>query len=74
MRLTNLAELPENEFAALEKQLAEHKTLQRVLIWASAQPKEDFIPQIVAEVVTQDEFTHDCIVPYKDLFLVYDTT
>jgi len=29
---------------------------------------------MVAEVITQDEFTHDVIVPYKNIFLVYDTT
>lgn len=74
MRLTNLAQLKENEFAALAEELAEHKTLRQVLSWATAGTKGDFIAQIVSEVVTQDEFTHDCIVPYKDLFLVYDTT
>lgn len=73
MKITNLANLSENEFADLEKELAKHKTLGQVLTWASLQ-KEIFLPQLVAEVITQDEFTHDCIVPYKDLFLVYDTT
>ncbi len=74
MRVINLANLPENDFANLESELAKHKTLGQVLIWAGSQPKNDFLPQIVAEVVTQDEFTHDCVVPYKNLFLVYDTT
>ena len=76
MNITNLAKLSENEFAELEKVLAKQKTLGQVLTWAGSAPKAkgDFLPQIVAEVVTQDEFTHDVIVPYKDLFLVYDTT
>lgn len=74
MRITKLANLSENEFAELETELAKHKTLGQVLVWANSQPKEYFLPQTVAEVVTQDEFTHDVIVPYKDLFLVYDTT
>jgi hypothetical protein len=74
MKITNLADLPEKEFAVLESELAKHKTLGQVLAWASSQPQNDFLPQIVAEVVTQDEFTHDCVVPYKNLFLVYDTT
>lgn len=73
MKVTNLANLPENKFAELENELAKHKTLGNVLTWANLQ-KENFLPQIVAEVVTQDEFTHDVIVPYKNLFLVYDTT
>ena len=74
MKITNLADLPAEEFAVLENELAKHKTLGQVLAWAGSQSKSDFLPQIVAEVVTQDEFTHDCVVPYKNLFLVYDTT
>jgi len=75
VKITNLANLSENEFAELENVLAKQKTLRQVLTWAGgAQPKGDFLPQIVAEVVTQDEFTHDVVVPYKDLFLVYDST
>jgi hypothetical protein len=74
MKITNLAHLSENEFAELEKELAKHKTLGQALTWASAKPKGDLLPQIVAEVVTQDEFTHDVVIPYKDFFLVYDTT
>ena len=74
MKITNLANLPEDEFANLENELAKHKTLGQVLAWAASQPKSDFLPQIVVEVVTQDEFTHDCVVAYKNLFLVYDTT
>lgn len=74
MIIKNLANLSENEFANLENELAKHKTLGQVLNWASSQPKDDFPAQIVAEVITQDEFTHDIIVPYKNLFLVYDTT
>jgi hypothetical protein len=74
MKITNLARLSENEFAELKMKLAKHKTLGQVLAWASNQPKGDVLPRTVAKVVTQDEFTHDIIVPYKDLFLVYDTT
>jgi hypothetical protein len=74
MEITNLAGLPENEFAEIENELAKHKTLGRALAWTSAKPKEDFLPQIVADVVTQDEFTHDVVIPYKNIFLVYDTT
>lgn len=73
MKVKNLANLPEDEFAELETELAKHKTLGQVLAWASLQ-KENFLPRTVAEVITQDEFTHDVIVPYKVLFLVYDTT
>jgi hypothetical protein len=74
MRITNLTSLPDSEFAELENDLAKHKTLGRVLTWANSKSKRDFSPQIVAEVITQDEFTHDVVIPYKNLFLVYDTT
>jgi hypothetical protein len=54
--------------------IASHKGLADVLAWAATKPKADVHPQTVAEVVTQDEFTHDIIVPYRGVFLVYDTT
>lgn len=54
--------------------IASHKGWTDVLAWAATKPKGDLLPQIVAEVITQDEFTHDVIVPYKSVFLVYDTT
>lgn len=74
MKITNLANLSDENFAELETALSKHKTLGRVLSWANSKSKSDFLPQIVAEVITQDEFTHDVVVPYKNLFLVYDTT
>ncbi len=74
MKVLNNTDLPETEIAELERELADQKTLGQVLAWASAKPKGDFLPQTVAEVVTQDEFTHDVVVPYKNIFLVYDTT
>jgi hypothetical protein len=74
MKITNLAGMPENEFAEIEAELSHHKTLGRVLAWARAKPKHDFLPETVAAVVAQDEFTHDVVVPYKNIFLVYDTT
>ena len=74
MKVTNLAKLSTAEFAEIEKEAGGHKTLGQVLSWAGSKPKGEFLPQIVAEVITQDEFTHDVVVPYKNLFLVYDTT
>jgi hypothetical protein len=74
MIIRNLTNLSEKDFAALAGELAKHKTLGRALSWAGARPKDEFLPQIVAEVVTQDEYTHDVVIPYKKLFLVYDTT
>ena len=71
---TNLSSLPSNEFALLAAEIDRHAGLNQVLAWAALKPKNDVHAQFVAEVITQDEFTHDVIVPYKDVFLVYDTT
>jgi hypothetical protein len=70
---TNLSTLPDSEFAALAAEIDLHRSLRDVLGWAAKRP-EDVHRHIVAEVVTQDEFTHDIVVPYRNVFLVYDTT
>ena len=62
------------EFDELASEVGRQEGLRDVLAWAAAKPSHERHPQIVAEVVTQDEFTHDVIVPFRDLFLVYDTT
>jgi hypothetical protein len=74
MKVTNLAKLSPEEFTEIKSEVSRHKTLGQVLSWAGLQPKDQFLPQIVAEAITQDEFTHDVIVPYRNIFLVYDTT
>jgi hypothetical protein len=74
MEVKNLANLSENDFAELEKTLTNHRNLGQVLAWANTLPKEYFCKTIVAEVITQDEYTHDVIVPFQDVVLVYDTT
>lgn len=70
----NLTSLPSAEFDVLAREVDAHAGLNHVLAWAAAQPKEDVHPRYVAEVITQDEFTHDVIVPFRKVFLVYDTT
>lgn len=56
------------------REILSHRGLADVLSWAASKPKTDVHPHTVAEVITQDEFTHDIIVPYRNVFLVYDTT
>jgi hypothetical protein len=70
----NLSKLSGSEFAELANELSLHGSLRDVLSWAGTKPKSEIASQIVAEVITQDEFTHDVIVPYREVFLVYDTT
>jgi len=48
----------------------ETQTLADVLQWANAQR-----PVVrVLEIVTQDEFTHDVVVPFGSAFLSFDAT
>ena len=46
-------------------------TLADVLAWARAQSP----PRMVAEIVTQDEYTHDVVIPFDGShFLTFDAT
>jgi hypothetical protein len=71
---TNLSTLSKAEFESLSKEIDRHTGLNQVLAWVAQKPKDEVHPHYVAEVITQDEFTHDVIVPYRNIFLVYDTT
>jgi hypothetical protein len=75
MRVTNHASLSPDAIAEIEAQLAGQENLKDVLSWALSQPVGTFISQVVADVIVQDEFTHDVVVPWREgLVLVYDTT
>ena len=64
--LTDHAGLGAEALAAVRADVESHTTLERVLAWARG---------AVSEIVTQDEYTHDVVVRYRDgLYLVYDTT
>ncbi len=69
--LHDYAALQASDRARLEQQVQGQRTLADVLAWSRAQSP----PLSVAEIVTQDEYTHDVVVPLAaDLVLVYDTT
>ena len=75
MRVINHANLEAEEIAQLENELSGQQNLNDVMKWALSHPKNIFIPSVVSQVIVQDEFTHDVIVPYREgLVLVYDTT
>jgi hypothetical protein len=74
VEIDNVSSLEAADFASIKDELEPHSSLTQVLAWASTKPKGDVHPQTVAEVITQDEYTHDVIVPYRDVFLTYDTT
>ena len=75
MRVVNHADVPPEELARLAGELSGLHSLNDVMRWARSHPPGVFIPSVVADVVVQDEFTHDLVVPYRDgLVLVFDTT
>jgi hypothetical protein len=59
------AGLSRDELEALEQAIARQVTLADVIRWAI---------EPVADVVVQDEYTHDIVVPWGARWLVYDTT
>jgi hypothetical protein len=67
------AGLSPGDAAELQALVVTQRTLAAVLRWAAAQVP----PLAVADIVTQDEYTHDVVFPLaatRPLFLAYDTT
>ena len=75
IRILNHASLSPSTIAEIEAQLPEEQNLKDVMNWALSHPPGTFTPKVVADVIVQDEFTHDVVVPWREgLVLVYDTT
>ncbi len=75
MRVANHADLSSDTVADIAAELSGQENLRDVMSWALSSPSGTFIPSVVGEVIVQDEFTHDVVVPWRDgLVLVYDTT
>ena len=56
--------------AEVERVFSQCFTLADVMAWTAKQH-----PRVqVAEIVTQDEYTHDVVLPYGSLYLSFDTT
>jgi hypothetical protein len=69
--VANLAALPEERFAPLREDLRQQTSMERALAWFfSRQP-----PLAPEDLVPQDEFSYDLLVPYPGaLYLSYDTS
>ena len=71
--IENRANLPADRFAALSAALAGHRSIKRALDWSlSLSP-----PVAPADVLAQDEYSHDVLMPLIDppgAWLVYDCT
>lgn len=75
MRLVNQGSLTSERLSELEAMIPAQENLKDLMEWALSNPSAGFLPQVVADVIVQDEFTHDVVVPWHDgLVLVYDTT
>ena len=75
MRVVSHGRVAADVVAEIETAVSKQQNLRDMMSWALAQPVGTFISQVVSEVIVQDEFTHDVIVPRSDgLVLVYDTT
>jgi hypothetical protein len=69
--LDNRADLNAEEHARLSKTVEGHRSLEDVLQWGRVQRT----PFEIADIVVQDEFTHDFVLSIGNgLYLVYDTT
>lgn len=68
--LTAYARLDAGERDTLARAIAGQTTLERALDWARTLTP----PRGVESVLTQDEYTHDVLIPYGNRYLVYDTS
>ncbi len=67
----SVARLPADELARVREQVAAHEGLVQIFAWGRQQTP----PIHPADVVKQDEFTHDVLVPFpNDRWVVYGTT
>jgi hypothetical protein len=67
----NHAGLPYEDFRWFIDLLGSHRSIKNAVDWMSSQDP----PLAPAGMVTQDEFSHDILVPYRDpLWFVYDST
>jgi hypothetical protein len=69
--LTNRAGLTDARARDLAREVGGHTTLHEVLEWGFAQKPV----RRVEEIITQDEYTHDVLVPLDaPLYLAYDVS
>jgi hypothetical protein len=54
----------------MDPELSSLRTLEQVLAWSRSKSP----PYRVAEIVTQDEYTHDVVIAAGESYLVFDTT
>ena len=69
--VTGMDSVPDAVVARASAALRERSTLADVLQWA----REQVPARQVVEIITQDEYTHDVVLPFDgDHFLAFDAT
>ena len=68
--LIDYASLDEATRARLVQIVAAQTSLESVLNWG----REQRPPVDIESILTQDEYTHDVLIPFDGRYLVYDTT
>jgi hypothetical protein len=74
MKVQNRANLENEIFQPIAEELQQHRSLLDILKWARKQPENLLHPEIISELVIQDEFTHDLVIPWNGLYFVYGST
>ena len=75
MQIVTYGRITAEEKAQIEAAVSSQHNLKDMMAWALSHVGTVFFPSVVSEVIVQDEFTHDVIVPRSDgLVLVYDKT
>ena len=69
--VSSVGNVPQLVLVRAQAELGQHRTLADVLRWG----REQSPPRAVVEIITQDEYTHDVVVPFEgDHFLAFDAT
>jgi hypothetical protein len=74
VKLQDEAGLAREEIARLESELPDLQSLADVMAWGRNQPPGMIDRLVIKDVVVQDEFSHDAIVPWGKRFLVFGST
>lgn len=74
MKVVNRTNLATEVFEPIAQELQYHRSLLDILKWARKQPAGNLLPEILSDLIVQDEFTHDLVVPWNELYFVYETT
>ena len=74
MAIRNRAGLSRVGLEELQVELEPLESLADVIRWGRSQAPGSVEPPVITDVIVQDEFTHDAIVPWRGRALVFGST